>query len=200
MPQIPENSEYNPVSTKDESATPLNTIASGDAAATAGENADHKVKVDDDVICLKPKMSLLNGITVIVGSIIGSGIFVSPTGVLVGTGSVGMSLVVWISSGIFSTIGAYCYAELGCMITKSGADYAYIMEAFGPFVAFLRLWVECIIVRPCSQAIVALTFSLYMLRPIYPDCSPPDEAVRFLACICIGEFTQLPLLSPSSYT
>ncbi|KAJ6222527.1 hypothetical protein RDWZM_001072 [Blomia tropicalis] len=139
----------------------------------------------DDVICLKPKMTLLNGITVIVGSIIGSGIFVSPKGVLENTGSVGLSLSVWIISGIFSTIGAYCYAELGCMITKTGADYAYIMESFGPFVAFLRLWIECMIVRPCSQAIVALTFSFYVLRPIFPDCDPPADAVRYLACICI---------------
>ncbi|KAH8030342.1 hypothetical protein HPB51_006774 [Rhipicephalus microplus] len=142
---------------------------------------------DTDVVCLKPKMSLLNGITVIVGSIIGSGIFVSPRGVLANTGSVGASLIVWVVCGIFSMIGAYCYAELGCMITKTGADYAYIMEAFGPFVAFLRLWVECMIVRPCSQAIVALTFSFYVLRPIFPDCDPPDPAVRALAFVCIGD-------------
>ncbi|KAG8183752.1 hypothetical protein JTE90_029333 [Oedothorax gibbosus] len=148
----------------------------------AGDSAPDK---DSDAICLKPKMGLLNGVTVIVGSIIGSGIFVSPKGVLLGTGSVGLSLVVWISSGIFSMIGAFCYAELGCAITKSGADYAYIMESFGPFVAFIRLWVECMIVRPCSQAVVALTFSFYVLRPIFPDCEPPDASVRFLAVLCI---------------
>lgn len=142
---------------------------------------------DDGVICLKPKMTLLNGITVIVGSIIGSGIFVSPRGVLKDTGSVMASLVVWVVCGLFSMIGAYCYAELGCMITKTGADYAYIMEAFGPFVAFLRLWVECVIVRPCSQAIVALTFSFYVLRPIFPECDPPDPAVKALAVVCIRE-------------
>lgn len=51
----------------------------------------------DEVVGLKPKLSLLNGCTVIVGSIIGSGIFVSPKGVISRTGSVGLSLVVWIS-------------------------------------------------------------------------------------------------------
>lgn len=139
----------------------------------------------DDAICLKPKMSLMNGITVIVGSIIGSGIFVSPTGVLLHTGSVNMALIVWTISGVFSMVGAYCYAELGCMISKSGADYAYIMETFGPFMAFVRLWIECMIVRPCSQAIVALTFSVYVLKPFFPECQPPDESVRLLAVCCI---------------
>ncbi|KAL0811531.1 hypothetical protein ABMA28_009919 [Loxostege sticticalis] len=134
---------------------------------------------------LEAKMSLLNGITVIVGSIIGSGIFVSPTGVLKYTGSVNASLVVWVASGIFSMIGAYCYAELGCMIRRSGADYAYIMETFGPFAAFIRLWIECLIVRPCSQAIVALTFSVYVLKPIFPECDPPEDATRLLAACCI---------------
>ena len=56
---------------------------------------------NDDRVELKPKMSLLNGCTVIVGSIIGSGIFVSPSGVLMETGSVNMALMVWIISGVF---------------------------------------------------------------------------------------------------
>jgi len=85
-------------------------------------------------------------------------------------------------------VGAYCYAELGTMITKSGADYAYIMETFGPFMAFIRLWIECMIVRPCSQAIVALTFSTYVLKPFFPECSPPEDSARLLAVCCIREF------------
>ena len=61
-----------------------------------------------DAGALEAKMSLLNGITVIVGSIIGSGIFVSPTGVLKYTGSVNASLIVWVASGVFSMV-SYIY-------------------------------------------------------------------------------------------
>ena len=98
-----------------------------------------------------------------------------------------MALVVWITSGIFSMVGAYCYAELGCMIKKTGADYAYIMVALGDFLAFIRLWVECMIIRPCTVAIVALTFSIYAVKYFFPECDPPDEAVRILAAACICE-------------
>ena len=75
------------------------------------------------------------------------------------------------------------------MIKKTGADYAYIMVTFGEFLAFIRLWVECIIVRPCSQAIVALTFSIYATKPFFPLCDPPDESVRLLAAVCICKST-----------
>ena len=107
----------------------------------------------EEPVKLKAEMTLLNGITVIVGCIIGSGIFVSPTGVLKSTGSVNLSIIVWTICGFFTMIGAYCYAELGCMIKKSGADYAYIHITFGPLAAFVRLWIECVIVRPCTGAI-----------------------------------------------
>merc|ERR1719397_2502444 len=139
----------------------------------------------DGGVKMKSELTLLNGCTIIVGCIIGSDIFVSPTGVLQSTGSVNLSLLVWVASGLFSMIGAYCYAELGCMIKKSGADYAYIHFSFGPFLAFIRMWIECVILRPCIGAIQSLTFALYILKPFFPECEPPDSSIRVLAAACL---------------
>ena len=100
-----------------------------------------------------------------------------------------MSLAVWVASGVFSMVGAYCYAELGCMIKKTGGDYAYVMDTFGGFLAFMRLYVESMIIRPCTVAIVSLSFAVYSVKYIFPECDPPDEAVRLLAAICIALLT-----------
>lgn len=144
------------------------------------ENDDEKGTVK-----LKRRITLLNGVALIIGTIIGSGIFVSPTGVYESTRSVGVSIVVWCLSGLFSTLGALCYAELGTSITRSGGDYAYIYVAFGPLAAFLRLWIALLIIRPTTQTIVALTFAEYAVKPFFPECDPPQAAVRLLAAICL---------------
>ncbi|XP_046445224.1 large neutral amino acids transporter small subunit 1-like [Daphnia pulex] len=144
-----------------------------------------KDEVTETVQDKRRKITLANGVAIIVGSIIGSGIFISPKGVLANAGSTGAALVVWALSGIFSAGGALCYAELGTIISRSGGDYAYILEAFGSLPAFLTLWVITLIIKPASQAVVALTFATYMLQPIFGDCPVPYTAVRLLAACCL---------------
>ena len=159
-------------------------VATNPSASKNGKGIE-QMQADNDGVGFKKSMGLLSGCNVCIGTIIGSGIFVSPGGVLMQTGSIGMALIVWVICGMVSAIGAYCYAELGLIIKKSGGDYAYIHYTFGPFVGFVRLWVECVMIRPSLIAIVALTFAKYVTKPFFVECEPPDEPVRLLAAICI---------------
>jgi amino acid transporter len=148
-----------------------------------------------DAIALKRTMTLFNGCAIIVGTIIGSGIFVSPKGVLKESGSVGLSLTIWLVCGGICLIGAHCFTELGTMIRRSGGMYVYIQEGFGDLAAFLYLWSALVIIFPAANAIVALTCAYYVLQPIFPDCEIPDSAVRLIAAIVISESLGVILLT-----
>eukprot|EP00095_Tigriopus_kingsejongensis_P001112 maker-scaffold743_size103610-snap-gene-0.15 protein:Tk01112 transcript:maker-scaffold743_size103610-snap-gene-0.15-mRNA-1 annotation:"large neutral amino acids transporter small subunit 2-like" len=150
--------------------------------------------------CLKRELGLLDGCSIIIGIIVGSGIFVSPKGVLQNVGSVGMSLVVWLASGLLSLIGALCYAELGTMIPKSGGDYAYIYEAFGPYPAFLYQFAALLVIMPAGNTITAITFASYVLQPFWPECEPPVEAVRLIAALLLCTLTALNCYNVKSVT
>jgi len=159
----------------------------------ASKKKNVEIKLEDDIdqiIALKKEIGLGNAVAIIVGVIVGSGIFISPKGVLMEAGSVGLSLTVWSMCGVISLVGALCYAELGTCILKSGADYAYIGEAFGNLPSFLYLWVALVVIMPTGNAITALTFAKYVLQPVFPDCDVPGEAARLLAALCISKYNR----------
>ncbi|KAL8596295.1 hypothetical protein ACOMHN_067787 [Nucella lapillus] len=139
----------------------------------------------DQTVGLKKQITLFQGVAIIVGIIIGSGIFVSPVGILIHVKSVGMSLVMWGLCGLYNTLCAICYAELGASIPQSGGEYVYIKRAFGDYPAFLCLWINLMLICPVGVAALSLIASLYILKPLYPDCMVPPLAERFIAVVIV---------------
>ncbi|XP_069405120.1 asc-type amino acid transporter 1 isoform X8 [Ovis canadensis] len=136
-------------------------------------------------VALKKEIGLVSACTIIIGNIIGSGIFISPKGVLEHSGSVGLALFVWVLGGGITALGSLCYAELGVAIPKSGGDYAYVTEIFGGLAGFLLLWSAVLIMYPTSLAVISMTFSNYVLQPVFPNCIPPAAASRALSMACL---------------
>lgn len=140
----------------------------------------------EERVAMERRLGLLDGVAMIVGTIVGSGIFISPKGVLQSAGSAGLSIIVWALCGMVSFIGAICYAELGTMIDRSGGNYAYLNEAFGPLSSFMFLWAALLIMIPVTNAINALAFANYLLLPLWGTCLPSESAVRLVAASAIG--------------
>jgi amino acid transporter len=93
---------------------------------------------------------------VVVGTIIGSGIFLVPREMMQAVGTAKMVYLAWIVGGILSFFGALTYSELGAMKPESGGEYAYIRDAFGPLWSFLYAWTWFIIAKPASIATVTM--------------------------------------------
>lgn len=137
---------------------------------------------------LKKQITLFQSVAIIVGIIIGSGIFVSPVGILIHVKSVGLSLVMWGVCGLYNTLCALCYAELGASIPQSGGEYIYIKRAFGDYPAFVCLWINFVLICPVGVAALSLIASLYILQPIFPDCNVPPIAGTFIAISLVCEY------------
>ncbi|XP_048209333.1 b(0,+)-type amino acid transporter 1-like isoform X2 [Perognathus longimembris pacificus] len=137
-------------------------------------------------LTMRREIGLWSAVSFSAGCMIGSGIFMSPQGVLVHMGSPGGSLVVWAVCGLLAMLGALCFAELGALIPESGGEYAYILRTFGSLPGFLVAYTYVLVARPAAIAAVSLSFAEYALAPFYPGCtSLPQVAVKSAAASCI---------------
>jgi len=95
---------------------------------------------------------------VVVGTIIGSGIFLVPAEMMRAVGSAALVYLAWIAGGILSFFGALTYAELGAMKPQAGGEYVYVRDAYGPLAAFLYGWTWFVVAKPASVATVVVGF------------------------------------------
>jgi APA family basic amino acid/polyamine antiporter len=93
--------------------------------------------------------------SIVIGVVIGSGIFLVPAEMMQATGSARLVYLAWIVGGIFSFFGAVTYAQLGAMKPQSGGEYVYIRDAFGPLPGFLTGWTWTMVVKPSSLAAIS---------------------------------------------
>ncbi|KAF1754312.1 hypothetical protein GCK72_020872 [Caenorhabditis remanei] len=114
------------------------------------------------------KIGLIGATSYIVGSIIGSGIFIAPKGIVEHAGSVGLSLIIWVFCALLNMITAINFIELGTSIPESGADLAYISYMGWTPIAFSLLWLSLLIESSSSAAVLYLTFGEYLVQALDP--------------------------------
>jgi APA family basic amino acid/polyamine antiporter len=123
---------------------------------------------------LPRKLGLLDATFIVIGIVIGSGIFLLPNLIARDLPSGFAILTVWAAAGVLSYFGALAYAELGAMMPATGGQYVFLREAYGPGCAFLCGWVFVLAVMPGGIAFLAVSFSIYLdyfvpLTPVLRD-------------------------------
>lgn len=136
---------------------------------------------------LRRTLSLGDLIFIVVGTVIGSGIFLTPGTVVRSAGSGGVALTVWFVGGVLSLLGALTFAELGAAKPDSGGLYAYLRDAFGPFLAFLYGWTMFLVIGSGSLATLAAAFPRYV--GVFVPLSP--LAVQAVAIAMIALVTAI---------
>jgi len=110
---------------------------------------------------LKERVNLFDGISIVAGAMIGSGIFITSADIARSVGSPGWLMVVWLITGIITVIGAISYGELASMMPSVGGQYVYLREAYHPLIGFLFGWTTFLVIQCGSIAAVAVAFAKF---------------------------------------
>jgi len=134
---------------------------------------------------LARRLGLFDATMIVMGGIIGSGIFVNPAVVAINVHTPFLVLGAWTVGGLFALAAAFIWAELASVRPDVGGQYAYLREAFHPGVAFLYGWVLLLVIQTGGMAAVAVTFARYFLELTHVPISSPILAAVVLAVLTI---------------
>lgn len=129
-----------------------------------GERVAWQSSVTAEPAAPQPTLTWVDAVALIVGIVIGAGIFETPALVAANSGNEWMLLVTWFIGGVISVIGALCYAELATTYPSVGGVYDYLKRAFGSSVAFLFAWARMTVIQTGSIVLLAFVFGDYMAQ------------------------------------
>lgn len=136
---------------------------------------------------LRRELGTFDAAMVVVGGIIGAGIFINPAIVAQRLPTAGLVLAVWVAGGAIALAGALVFAELAAAMPQAGGQYAYLREAYHPIVGFLFGWASLLLIQGGGIAAVAITFAQYALRFVGKEGAAPAPlaiaAVAVLAAV-----------------
>ena len=132
---------------------------------------------------LPRRLGMLDATAIVIGIVIGSGIFLLPNLIARNLPSRAAILAAWMISGVLSFFGALAYAELGAMMPSTGGQYVYLREAFGPLCAFVCGWTFMLAVLSGGSAWLAVTFSIY--AGYFVTLTPAMSKVMSIALIAV---------------
>src|ERR1700678_565424 len=115
---------------------------------------------------LARELGVSHASAIVVGTIIGSGIFLVPAEMMQAVGSAKLVYLAWMVGGLLSFFGALTYAELGAMKPQAGGEYVYVRDAYGPLAGFLYSWTWFLIAKPAS--IATITTGLVRILETFP--------------------------------
>lgn len=114
--------------------------------------------IEDKTPQLARELGVSHASAIVVGTIIGSGIFLVPSEMMQAVGSAKLVFLAWLVGGLLSFFGALTYAELGAMKPQAGGEYVYVRDAYGPLGGFLYAWTTLLISKPASIATITAGF------------------------------------------
>src|SRR6476659_8281163 len=115
-------------------------------------------------------LTLTDTTALVVGTVIGTGVFIKSAIMAQDAGSPLLVLAAWVAAGLLSLAGALSYAELGAMLPHAGGEYVYLRRSYGELAAFLFGWMRFVVAGPGSIAILGVGFATF-LSAIFPMTS-----------------------------